>query len=308
MSGNGGVSGLSVVSKISAILLTVAENDLITLTELAAQSGLPLSTVHRLASEMAAWGVLERDDKGQFRVGSRLMTSLAPVVGSGPAAAATSWSKLRALVAPVLEDLFRVTGAQVRAGVLDGSEVAYVEKASRHSPVTAFAAAARLPAHATALGKTLLAFAPSSVVDLVVARGLDRYTSSTVVRQDQLRLVLRYVRSKRIAVADGELDEEWTGMAAPVCGAGGTVVAALELRIPDAVTAPSDSRPLLALATACLSRELVSHQVGSPGAGLLEHSEPPSWRGLDAGWTWKDQERRPVAVDRPVPLRIPRRR
>jgi DNA-binding IclR family transcriptional regulator len=42
--------------------------------------------------------------------------------------------------------------------VLDGAQVAYIEKVPGNLPVSLFSAAARLPAHATALGKALLAF------------------------------------------------------------------------------------------------------------------------------------------------------
>ena len=56
-----------------------------------------------------------------------------------------------------MEDLFRATGASVRVGYLDGMRVAYLEKTSAHVPVSDVRSA-RLPVHATALGKALLAF------------------------------------------------------------------------------------------------------------------------------------------------------
>jgi IclR-like helix-turn-helix domain-containing protein len=43
-----------------------------TLTEIAARSDLPLSTVHRLATELAAWRVLAHDDEGRYRAGPPL--------------------------------------------------------------------------------------------------------------------------------------------------------------------------------------------------------------------------------------------
>ena len=72
MSGNSSESGRSVTSKIVAILLTFADGTLHPLTEIAGLTGIPTSTVHRLVSELVAWGFLERTDDGQYRVGVSL--------------------------------------------------------------------------------------------------------------------------------------------------------------------------------------------------------------------------------------------
>jgi hypothetical protein len=58
----------------------------------------------------------------------------------------------------VLEDLVTAARTCARLGVLTDTGVAYIEKRYDHSPVSTFAQAPRLPAHATALGKALLAF------------------------------------------------------------------------------------------------------------------------------------------------------
>jgi NAD(P)-dependent dehydrogenase (short-subunit alcohol dehydrogenase family) len=61
--------------------------------------------------------------------------------------------------------------AAARLGVLAGTQVAYTERRCDHSPVTTFAHAPRLPAHATALGKALLAFSPRGAAHLPARRG-----------------------------------------------------------------------------------------------------------------------------------------
>jgi DNA-binding IclR family transcriptional regulator len=156
----------------------------------------------------------------------------------------------------MMEDLYRATAAPVRAGWLAGPEVAYIEKAVGRAPVTRPTAAARLPAHATALGKTLMAFSSTRVVDPILTRGLKRYTRCTITRPEQLRWAFRSIRATRIAHCDRELDEEWCGIAAPVFGPGGAVLAAVELRVGDEDV--STSRSLLTLAAACLTRELAA--------------------------------------------------
>jgi IclR family acetate operon transcriptional repressor len=251
--------GRSVISKISAILLAVSEGSAPTLTEIAARSDLPLSTVHRLVTELAAWRVLERDVEGRYRAGPPLRT-----IGAGSACsghelddgAATPAARIRDRSVPVIEDLFRATGAPVRVGFLDGAAVAYVEKAAGHLPVSSPSPAARLPAHATALGKVLLAFSSPRTVDALLSRELVRYTTSTVTRAERLRWSFRTIRAARIAVCDRELDQDWCGVAAPAFGAGGDVVVAIELRVQDLARDVPALRAPLVVAAGWLSREL----------------------------------------------------
>jgi DNA-binding IclR family transcriptional regulator len=252
--------GRTVASKINSILLALADDDMLTISEVAARCDIPLSTVHRLMNEMAAWGVLERDDGGRYRVGARFV----PPPPVDTADAGKSWATLRRCLVPVIDQLFHASGSPVRAGVLDGTEVAYIEKCARHAPVSWFTPAARLPAHATALGKALVAFADPMTVDFLLTSDLRRYTPATIVGVPQLHAELRKVRMTRVAVADGELDEAWTGVAAPACVPGGGVVAAVEVRVDSVPHSLDRSRSLLSLATGWLSRELTLNGVAMP--------------------------------------------
>src|SRR5947209_18072903 len=72
MAGNSADSGRSVTSKVIAILLTFTTGKVYSLTEVARLTCLPISTAHRLATELAAWGMLERTDDGQYRAGVQL--------------------------------------------------------------------------------------------------------------------------------------------------------------------------------------------------------------------------------------------
>jgi DNA-binding IclR family transcriptional regulator len=242
----------SVVSKVSAILWAMTAGGANTLTEIAVRSELSLSTVHRLATELTAWGVLERDTDGPYRAGAPLR---ALGCGVQPGAVSESESRLREYAAPVLEDLFRETGTTVRAGYLDGGAVAYVEKVSVDTPVSLFAAAARLPAHATALGKVLLAFSPPAMVNGVLARELVPYTCSTITCPRRLSSDLRTIRLLRIATCQHELRRGWCSVAAPVFGPGGNVLAAVELRVADARKSAA-ARSLLTVAATGLSRHM----------------------------------------------------
>ena len=196
MAGNSTEPGQSVTSRVSAILLTFTDCEVRSLTDIARLAGLPVSTAHRLAVELASRNLLERDEDGRYRVGL-------PLRGIG-----TSEWRAPSLVeraSCVLDDLSGAIHRPARLGVLSGSEVKYIEKRP-HYPVTSFDVAATLPAHATALGKVLLAFSPARITDGLLARGLTQFTRYTIVAPDKFRHNLSTIRQVRAAVSSGELE------------------------------------------------------------------------------------------------------
>ena len=150
MAGNSTEAGRSVTSKITSILLTFTEGSEHTMTEIARLAGLPISTAHRLTSELTCWRLLERTTEGRYRAGQRLRT-IGNVDGCPPSFAARG--------ACMLEDLAGITRSRARLGVLHELQVAYIEKLPDWRPVSEFSPAATLPSHPTALGRVLLAFA-----------------------------------------------------------------------------------------------------------------------------------------------------
>jgi DNA-binding IclR family transcriptional regulator len=247
MAGNSAESGRSVTSKITSILLTFTEGSEHSLTEIARLAGLPISTAHRLTSELASWRLLERTDDGQYRAG--LPLRMIGTVDSCPPSIAER--------APcVLEDLSAATKTRARLGVLRDLQVAYIEKQPGPRPATSFCAAATLPAHPTALGRALLAFSPASTVEMTIMKGLRPYTSHTLTSPDRFRRALAVTRLTRVAVTRGELEEGVCGVAMPVFGPGGEVVASLELAVRDLGHELQPVMAALAIASRSLSREL----------------------------------------------------
>jgi DNA-binding IclR family transcriptional regulator len=249
MAGNSTESGRSVTSKITSILMTFTEGSVHSLTEIARLAGLPVSTAHRLTSELASWRLLDRTDDGLYRVGLPLR-----MLGTGDAAAPSVVER-----APwVLDDLAGATRSRARLGVLAGLEVAYLEKQPGPRPVSSFSPAATLPAHATALGRALLAFSDTEVVDAVLTRGLRAYTPHTVTSPDRFRRALAVTRLTRVAVTRWELEQGVSGVAMPVFGPGGDVVAAIELAVADLSRELQPVTAALAVASRSLSRELAT--------------------------------------------------
>lgn len=263
MAGNAAQSGRSVTSRIASILLTFTEGSEHSMTEIAALAGLPISTAHRLTTEMTSWRLLERTPEGLYRAGFPLR-----MISGGP----SRCPSLEERAPCVVEDLAAATGRRVRLGVLHELDVAYIEKCPGHEPVTGFNPVAKLPAHPTAIGRALLAFAPPRIVAMTINRGLRPYTTHTVTSPDRFRRVLAITRLKRAAVTSYELEAETCAVAMPVFGPGGSAVAAIELNVPDLAAATlQPGLTALTIATRSLARELTgarsqTHPVGLPSA------------------------------------------
>jgi DNA-binding IclR family transcriptional regulator len=212
-----------VVERVAAILMAFLTGERHTMTELARTTGLPVSTTHRLVCELTAAGILDRESNGCFRIGLPIRQ-----LGGGTAAGLT----LRSRGPRLLADLAAATGRRARLGVLNGTVVTCVERCLSADGRAGSDAAALLPAHATAIGKALLAFAPRETVAQVAQR-LTTYTSATIDTPHQLQRALSAIRSTRVAVSRSELRVGLSAVATPVFGPGGCPVAALELELRD---------------------------------------------------------------------------
>jgi DNA-binding IclR family transcriptional regulator len=236
----------TVASRLTAILLTFRYGSLHSLTEIAEITGLPMSTVHRMAAELASWQLLSRTPDGRYEIGANLQ-QLAGDVHHRP--------DLDGRATLVVSDLCEVTRRRARLGVLRSTRVAYVEKRWGAAPPVPFSAGATLPAHATALGKALLAFAPRSRV-AAVERQMSAYTAGTLTDPVELQRQLQTIRVTRIAESRGELVRGDWAVAAPVFGPGGAVIAALEIQVHDLREDIRMCRPALVVAARSLSRDL----------------------------------------------------
>jgi len=245
MAGNSTEPGQSVTSRVSAILLAFTDCDDRSLTDIARLAGLPVSTAHRLAVELASRDLLERDENGHYHVGS-------PLRGIG----LSGWTAptLVERASCVLDDLSWAIHRPTRLGVLSGTVVRYVEKRPNH-PVTSFDVAATLPAHATALGKVLVAFSPTRITDTLLSKGLTQFTRHTIVAPEKFRHCLSTVRQAHLAVSSGELQAGNHCIAMPVFS-DGKVLAAIEVEVGDPQTDLAKVAPALSVACGGLSREL----------------------------------------------------
>ncbi|MET8427648.1 IclR family transcriptional regulator [Nocardia sp. NPDC004860] len=215
--------GRSVTSRSLALLAAFdTTHRRLGLTELATRASMPLATAHRLVGELVAFGALARTGAGDYVIGRRLwdLGLLAPVQGG-----------LVETASPFLHDLFGATHATVHLAVRDGTRVLYLDRLRGSASVPILSTiGSRLPLHATAVGKVLLAHAPADVVEFVLA-DLHRVTSYTVTSSVTLRRQLDRIRRDGYATTSQEMSLGACSVAVPIRH-DGRVVAALGIVVP----------------------------------------------------------------------------
>jgi IclR family pca regulon transcriptional regulator len=88
----------------------------------------------------------------------------------------------------------------------------------------------RLPAHATSMGRVLLADLPEAELEAFLATGpFEACTERTTVGPDELRTAIRRVREQGWSMVDQELEMGLRSISAPIRGADGRAIAALNI-------------------------------------------------------------------------------
>lgn len=216
----------TVLDRAFAILKAFShERPELTLAQLVEITQIPRSTTHRLAKQLVGLGGLEYR-AGRYRPGLALFEL-------GGLTAHTR--VLREIAIPYMQDLYESTHAIVNLGIRSALDVVYVEKIRGHGRARPpSSVGGRLPAHATALGKAILAFSPPEVVAAVISTGLPAAAPHTIRSGRALCEQLDEVRSTRIAL---DREESAIGIqcaASPIFGPDETVVAAISVTGPAA--------------------------------------------------------------------------
>lgn len=270
MAGGAIERGRSVASRVTAILMAFSSGGSHSLTELAGLAGLPISTTHRLVGELVSRRVLERTDGGGYRVGLPLR-----MIGGGWA---TQPPPLLERARDVLADVAAVTGTTVRVGTLHGARV-WVATAGPGFPAAPAFDEDPAPPLSSAVGRALLAFSPSDVVDQVLDSVRAAIGGSPDL--DRMRRVLVTTRLSRVAVSRGE--DGTCAVAVPVFGTGGSLLAALEGTVPDLRAGYEAVRGVLLVAAGSLSRELATTRSAEAETDVYPGDGPEDDLGADAG-------------------------
>lgn len=191
-----------------------------TLTEIAERTRMPRSAARRF--------LLTLQSLGYVRLEGRYF-SLSPSVlelGYSYLSSVHPWDAAN----PLLEQLSESVDENVLAGVLDGTDIVCVARTSRRLVTVAVFVGGRVPAHASSMGRAILAYLPPDRLDAYFARAeLTPVTDATTTDEAALREELAQVRAQGWATTEHELEKGLMSVSAPIFGDGEQVVAAINV-------------------------------------------------------------------------------
>jgi DNA-binding IclR family transcriptional regulator len=188
--------------------------------------GLPLSSAHQLLQTILWRGFIELEESTRmFKLGFRLWE------------VAQSYAMnddLVSLAQPLMDELTSITTETVQLARLEGIDNVYLAISESPHPMKLVSSVGkRLPAHATGLGKVLLAALDPEELDRRLSGvTLARFTDRTITDRTALLRELKRVRAKGFGYDNEEYVIGCRCVAAPVRDAIGHVVAAMSVSVP----------------------------------------------------------------------------
>src|SRR3954467_2443484 len=166
--------GIQSIDRAAKILRTLASGPRrLGVTELATRLELAVPTVHGLLQTLQANGFVEQDrDSRKYQLGAGLLQ-----LGNSY----LDLNELRGRSLVHAERLAARADAAVRVGVMHGPSVIVVHHVFRpDATLQILEVGPQLPVHASALGKAILAHAPATAIDDLMAEPLPKLTGRTL--------------------------------------------------------------------------------------------------------------------------------
>jgi DNA-binding IclR family transcriptional regulator len=296
------VAGAGVLEKAMHLLNIVSSAPApMTFTELLRAGSLPKATLHRILATLTREGLLRHDPFTKtYRLGLRLLELAHEVWGD---------FDLRLAAQDELVRLRNAVRETVHLAVLDGGRVVLiaVEDAGRDGHPGS-KVGMKLPVHATALGKVIVAYLePARQLELLAGLNLTSYSPATLANLTDLRRELDLTRARGYAI---ELDEYETGtvaVAAPIFDIEGRPIGAVAV---NALVGRVDAARAHALSSTLIgAARTISHNAGGQLMSIQPKTVPgpefdfdvrcvaetrsllgegPTWSPRDSSLYWVD--------------------
>ncbi len=198
-----------------------AETPRLSITDVAAMTGLDRATARRCLLTLAELGYADYDGKF-FSLTPRVLR-----LGMGALAALP----LPQVVQPWLDRLSAGTGQSSSVSLLDETEIVYIARAATTRIMSiGLMPGSRLPAHCTSMGRVLLASLPETQVrEILDASDLTPRTPHSLTDPDEILAEIGRVRDQGFAVIAQEVELGVRSIAVPVVDSRGLTAAALNI-------------------------------------------------------------------------------
>ena len=199
--------------------------------EIVSALGLPRTTVYRILNSLQDYHMVRRDQQGRYTLGPRLLSLAARVVPQN------THTDLRTLAMPHLRRISEATGQSAKLSVSDGDNALVIATITGVPGLSlSVAPGQRIPLHAGAAGKILLAFLPPQEREASIQRDHASYTNLTISDPEALEKELNEIARRGWASDAGEFTPNVEAYAAGVVDDDGTTVAALSIPFLSGVT------------------------------------------------------------------------
>jgi len=197
------------------------ENPRLTLSDVARLTGVTRATARRILLTLQHLGFVRADGR-LFSLTPRVLS-----LGFGYLSSLNLWD----IAQPFMEELVEQTHESCSAATLDLPDIVYVARVpTRRIMTISLGIGSRLPAHATSMGRVLLADLPDDELDAYLATGpFTAHTERTTVDPGELRTAVHRVREQGWSLVDQELEMGLRSISAPIRGADGRTVAAVNI-------------------------------------------------------------------------------
>ncbi len=197
------------------------DRPMLTLTEVADLVGFDRATARRFLYTLEDLGLLEKTAKKYFRLSPKILELCHTYVSS---------LHYPDIALPYMEELREEFNESVNLAVLDGKDIIYVVRVpARRIMGTNIRVGTRLPAHATAMGKLILAYKPFRTVKALLGGSLEKLTDKTITDYEKFRDELNKIKERGYSVNDEELEPGLISIAVPIKDYTGEVVAAMNI-------------------------------------------------------------------------------
>jgi IclR family transcriptional regulator, KDG regulon repressor len=233
-----GASSPAVVTAFRLLDLLIQRPGGARLSDLARDLGLPKSSALRILATMCQIGVVRRDEgTGNYQTGTRLLDyAKAPLN--------FDMDLVREFYR-VAEPMHAKLNETVQLAVPSATDVMFIARIDSTKVVRLVTQIGRrLPAHATAVGKAILAFSDAADVDRIVAAGLPRLTANTITDPVAFRAELDRARRDGYATESEESSPNLSCVSAPVFGPDDVVRAGITVCVPVSRLTPVQSSSL----------------------------------------------------------------
>jgi IclR family transcriptional regulator, pca regulon regulatory protein len=205
--------GLAVLTSFSG------ETPALTLSDVARRTGLTRATARRLLLTLEELGYVGSDGR-LFRLRPKTLCIGYAYLSSLPVAE---------IAVPYMEELSTALHESSSAAILDGEDIVYIARVpAKRIMSVGLAVGSRLPAHATSMGRVLLAaLEPARLDAFLDTATLAPITDRTVTDPCRLREILDQTRRRGWALVDQELEDGVRSIAAPLRDGSARPVAAL---------------------------------------------------------------------------------